>query len=910
MSQIVDDLRQVAIEIKTETQVGGNTAARVGGAFERVADALEGTQQIEDMDEAVAAVQQAAQENEQTIQDIVNSLAVVQETGQSTSAVMSQKAVTDSFLRTAEGISSFYLDNSAFWEQGAISSTNGEETSSTTRIRTKEIAQATDTFTITPISGYQMYVIYYADGAFTGSIDGWQTTEITIHAGEFYRLVLSKTNSSTISPSDATGKITIADNNVDKRLLIYKDDVATLSQYGGNLFNPATGSGSSVVTLTRSNNSVTLKTTRSITSNQQGHVATFNNLQAGKRYRLTLDYSFGSKVILAIRNSSNTALVALTSKRDGNGKVSREFVADASMSYLGIIIYSGVASNTQYVFSNIAIYEVDSDVDMEIIDMDNIAEMYGVLGADNKWTISSPNKFALIDVSKHKNGQAIISSTKNSVVAFLANDNHIHGLAAQYAGGTSRQYVNDLTTSGVHIPHDAQYMYVSCVNSSGESNKPEAVSLVGGYSQDKGITEFQQLIKKRAMQLNNLRWTALSNIAGNYCTAGDKVGMLYSSCVEVDRYVMFDISVKTFMTAANNPYSLLYTENLKTNVSQYGFTYYNHMATVHAWMGTVCSRFVFQCLGYEDFDTIHFAWLCKQGILKRSKSQASKDVEMGDVIWINGHTRIIYDVSDDGSNKKIIVSEAIEPLVASTLYTPSTLDTYMSSNHGIFYKYAAERNMVYEPSEFVNNYGEPLPDDYVYNDDICTYAGDYAAFRVGYPVWLNYNLKNVGTWTKIQLYKENWSAANVMTLSLVSEYTIDASIHKFQIPAADIAGYGKYRARMSDGNNYSDYTYFEIIDTTVSYSTPNENNPNVKKVTFSSANAGYVKVVFCNRGGTPMAVRPLSIEDKINCEITINPVETCLAQRGETLDTSNTYLKVYFIGEYGRVTNDYIKVDF
>jgi hypothetical protein len=104
MSQIVDDLRQVAIEIKTETQVGGNTAARVGGAFERVADALEGTQQIEDMDAAVAAVQQAAAENEQTIQDIVNSLAVVQETGQSTSAVMSQKAVTDELNTLSENL--------------------------------------------------------------------------------------------------------------------------------------------------------------------------------------------------------------------------------------------------------------------------------------------------------------------------------------------------------------------------------------------------------------------------------------------------------------------------------------------------------------------------------------------------------------------------------------------------------------------------------------------------------------------------------------------------------------------------------------------------------------------------------------------------------------------------------------
>lgn len=120
MSQIVDDLRQVAIEIKTETQVGGNTAARVGGAFERVADALEGTQQIEDMDEAVAAVQQAAQENEQTIQDIVDSLAVVQTTGQSASDVMSQKAVTDSLVGSAIAYDNSQSGFSARNVQGAL----------------------------------------------------------------------------------------------------------------------------------------------------------------------------------------------------------------------------------------------------------------------------------------------------------------------------------------------------------------------------------------------------------------------------------------------------------------------------------------------------------------------------------------------------------------------------------------------------------------------------------------------------------------------------------------------------------------------------------------------------------------------------------------------------------------------
>jgi hypothetical protein len=68
------------------------------------------------MDAAVAAVQQAAAENEQTIQDIVNSLAVVQETGQSTSAVMSQKAVTDEILTsiniTGGSYSGYYINAS------------------------------------------------------------------------------------------------------------------------------------------------------------------------------------------------------------------------------------------------------------------------------------------------------------------------------------------------------------------------------------------------------------------------------------------------------------------------------------------------------------------------------------------------------------------------------------------------------------------------------------------------------------------------------------------------------------------------------------------------------------------------------------------------------------------------------
>lgn len=98
----IQDLRQLAHTIKTETKVGGNTADRVGSAFEGVADALEGTEQIAEMDKAVQEVQQQVDASKAQIQSLVNALPVVQQTGDSTTSVMSQKAVTDALNKQGE----------------------------------------------------------------------------------------------------------------------------------------------------------------------------------------------------------------------------------------------------------------------------------------------------------------------------------------------------------------------------------------------------------------------------------------------------------------------------------------------------------------------------------------------------------------------------------------------------------------------------------------------------------------------------------------------------------------------------------------------------------------------------------------------------------------------------------------
>ena len=92
----------MAHTIKTETNVGGNTADRVGSAFEGVADALEGTEQIAEMDKAVQEVQHKVEASKAQIQTLVNALPVVQQTGDSTTSVMSQKAVTDALKTSAD----------------------------------------------------------------------------------------------------------------------------------------------------------------------------------------------------------------------------------------------------------------------------------------------------------------------------------------------------------------------------------------------------------------------------------------------------------------------------------------------------------------------------------------------------------------------------------------------------------------------------------------------------------------------------------------------------------------------------------------------------------------------------------------------------------------------------------------
>lgn len=413
---------------------------------------------------------------------------------------------------------------------------------------------------------------------------------------------------------------------------------------------------------------------------------------------------------------------------------------------------------------------------------------------------------------------------------------------------------------------------------------------------------------KKARQIEGLKWMELSDSHDLYpSTSGyprERHGVPYSEVLNVDKFVGFNTSIRAFITAANNPYSLLYTEDLRkpNPTSGYGLSYNNYDGGTYIgnYFGLVCNTFVAYCIGLKcNYYTMTMEWMSKNGILEKVYDQTPQGLKLMDLIWEPGHVVIVTDIYRDsrGQVKKIFISEQ-DGHVRTQEYTPETLIARKEEKGGgIIYRFNdLYKNLEYNPTEFC-----PVEDEeqtaITFNNDICTYAGDTASFKVGEPVWINYNLKSVGSWNAIELYKGD---------NLVGTYAIDSSVHRYQLPSN--LTYGKYKARMKNETSYSDYTTFEIIEGNLSYEKIGEEH----KFTFSSNNGNAEWLSVCTSNGRHKAVYKLTDTDKKNGFAIFNIKELSLAQgltRDNDIDSMELYAKVYFYGEYGNVTNQLLKIN-
>ena len=562
------------------------------------------------------------------------------------------------------------------------------------------------------------------------------------------------------------------------------------------------------------------------------------------------------------------------------------------------------------------------------------------------------------------NTYRLIANSTNGIFAILSSNTHSNGSTPSFCNDyPSRFRVNAGDCFEFVAPSDAHYVYC-CLKTSGyeldgyvavpktiDQQFQEIEQQGGGTGEDSAVGSIavdnladaignklyplnpnvdsnnyvlpdtiQELnVTRKAQQMANVVWTPKLDVP--YHTWNNPnlkfpantpvTGLPYSSVKELDKYIMKDVSLHTFMTAVNNPYSLLYTENVSADNSKsaWGKTY--HGVNSQCYFGTVCSELTAVCSGGKvDYGTASHEWLAKNHYVVKVYDQSAQGARQGDIFWKEGHCRLIYAVKKNSSGVVThvkIAESTYGTCIINSLITASAFNTEISNGCIIYRPLWLYKNIDYEASPYVA-VGDETPQTVTYNNDICTFAGDKAAFRVGELVVLNYNLTGSPshTWTHIQVYKGS-TLLNTYAIADIDQSTLDESQKNHALPLGTSLAYGKYKARMTDGTNFSDYTEWQVIQTNVSVVI----NGGIATVTANSANATKIAIKVCGLSGGYRAMRELTEDEQNAASFDIDFIALNAAQSTNPIvGVSDLYLKVYFRGEFGQVTNEPIPVTF
>lgn len=389
----------------------------------------------------------------------------------------------------------------------------------------------------------------------------------------------------------------------------------------------------------------------------------------------------------------------------------------------------------------------------------------------------------------------------------------------------------------------------------------------------------QDVLYRKTEQWTNLRWTPKGDVpsqgGASYFSAGkERIGMLYGEGCYQDKRVGVDVSLLTFMTAINNPYSLMYTENTNENHSKsaYGVTYYGDYNS-GAYMGMSCNVLVYNVLGcpitYSSFET-DGGMAVAENIVYRVYDQSANGVELGDILAMQGHVQIVTRIWRDSRyrTQKVQISEIVGTGARSYVLTATEFNDLLRS-YRIYRFNELYKNINYEQSPFVTLPDE-VPLDYKYNDDICTFAGDYATFAENDLLHINYNK---GSYTSMEIYKND---TLIDTIPIGEGHDVDLTNKGYT--------YGKYKARLTNGTDNSEYTHWEILDLSLSL--------NGEELTYSTNSGNPIFWSWSEYRGWHKYKHNLIGEPKTK---TIN------VGTKPTEPYDYKFLKVYVDGDYGRI---------
>lgn len=246
----------------------------------------------------------------------------------------------------------------------------------------------------------------------------------------------------------------------------------------------------------------------------------------------------------------------------------------------------------------------------------------------------------------------------------------------------------------------------------------------------------------RARMLSQVKWSPVAdtmpNRSGGFFKKGvEYTGVPYSSVKAEGRYIGFDIGLRTFLAAVENPLSVLYTESLAGKVANAAAVY-----------GTVCSSYTSYALGCAIPEVSRRQGPdVSKGVVLVSP-QSAQAAQVGDVIYtphiteISGsHVEIITAVTRDDNGRVISVrvEESRPPTTKTTERRAVDFDKHLAARNKQLFRVTnldTWRGQNRAESLRFPNYGADaiLPK---INRALLLDLGDWVPYQKGHPVKFN-----------------------------------------------------------------------------------------------------------------------------------------------------------------------------
>lgn len=317
--------------------------------------------------------------------------------------------------------------------------------------------------------------------------------------------------------------------------------------------------------------------------------------------------------------------------------------------------------------------------------------------------------------------------------------------------------------------------------------------------EEKPTSEGMANVLRRAAQLAQLRWTPLADMpmtaqidsksnpqepTAFFKAWRPQTGLPYSSVRLNEKFIGFNVSLETFITALANPLSVLYTRNLTGQGKR-----------MSCWYGAVCSSFVSYAL------QLPFRRPCsewgKHGDMVLTDVQSCGEIRLCDILCSKTHAALVTGVARDanGCVLSVTVTESTRPLITTTEFLPEEFDGYWMKDFRV-YRYTKIDGVCYTPSPYVPLEGDPELKPTQPNRTLLPNFGNRSNYLVGETVEFN-------------VMQSGWDRLIVMD---ESETVFEQRLDGVGVAAFNPPRRGFYRAFCTSGGERSEEVAFAAVD--------------------------------------------------------------------------------------------------